>query len=181
MPDQYYYMQYLYGWCTMKILVLSDSHASLSFMRLCIAKVKPDHVVHLGDHYDDGAAMAEENAHIRFHQVPGNCDRYRCDPNLPEILCYHIGGVRFYMTHGHRHNVKYDIGRLLADARSTGAQAVLYGHTHQAQCFCADDGMWVLNPGSCGSYGGSVGIIAVENEKITACHILRQAELDRLS
>ena len=174
-------MQYLHGWCTMKILVLSDSHASLSFMRMCIAKVKPDHVVHLGDHYDDGAAMAEENPHIRFHQVPGNCDRYRCDPSLPEILCYPIGGVRFYMTHGHKHNVKYDIVRLLADARSAGAQVVLYGHTHQAQCACTDDGMWVLNPGSCGSYGGSAGVITVENEKITACHILRQAELERLS
>ena len=44
----------------MKILVLSDSHAGLSFMRRCIRTVKPDALVHLGDYYDDGAAMAEE-------------------------------------------------------------------------------------------------------------------------
>ena len=50
----------------MKVLVLSDSHAALSFMRLCIDKVKPQHVIHLGDHYDDGKAMAEEYPQIPF-------------------------------------------------------------------------------------------------------------------
>ena len=124
--------------------------------------------------------MAEENPHIRFHIVPGNCDRYRCDPGLPEILCYAVGGVRLYMTHGHKHGVKSDIGRLLADAHNAGAAAALYGHTHQAQCFCDDGGMWVLNPGTCGTYGGSAGIIVTDGEKITACHIIRQAELDML-
>lgn len=147
-------------------------------MRLCISKIKPDHAVHLGDHYDDGEAMAEENPHIRFHQVPGNCDRYRCDPNLPNTLCYSIGGVRLFMTHGHMHYVKSGIGRLLVDATQMEAQGVLYGHTHQAQCFLHDEKMWVLNPGSCGGYGGSVGVIEVENNKITACHIVGQAELD---
>ena len=165
----------------MKILVLSDSHSALSFMRRCIAAVKPDHVVHLGDHYDDGVAMAEENPHIRFHQVPGNCDRYRCDPGLPQAMCYDIGGVRFFMTHGHLHGVKSDIGRLLADARKNIARAVLYGHTHQKQCYQDADGLWVLNPGTCGTYGGSAGVIEVQDNKITACHILQQAELDTLS
>ena len=147
-------------------------------MRLCISKIGPDHVVHLGDHYDDGEAMAEENPYIRFHQVPGNCDRFRCDPNLPQILCYDIGGVRFYMTHGHMHYVKSGIGRLLVDARQLDAQCVLYGHTHEAQCFVHDEKMWVMNPGSCGGYGGSVCVIEINNNKITACHIVRQAELD---
>lgn len=161
----------------MKILVLSDSHASLSFMRRCIEKVKPDHVVHLGDHYDDGEAMAQENPAIRFHQVPGNCDRYRCAPGTHEILCYDIGGVRFYMTHGHRHGVKSGIGHLLSEARRSGAQAVLYGHTHRAECFCDND-LWVLNPGSCGCDGRSAGVIKLRDERITACYILKQADLD---
>ncbi len=171
-------MQHLLGWCTMKILVLSDSHAAHSFMRQCISSVKPDHVVHLGDHYEDGVVMAEENPHIRFHLVPGNCDRYRCDPTLPDILCYSVGGVRLYMTHGHKHGVKSDIGRLLADAHKANAAAALYGHTHQAQCFRDEGGMWVLNPGTCGTYGGSAGIIETDGEKITACRIIGQAELE---
>ena len=64
----------------MKILVLSDSHSSLSYMRRCIEAVKPDIMIHLGDYYDDAEAIAEEYAHIPMVQVPGNCDRYRCPP-----------------------------------------------------------------------------------------------------
>lgn len=161
----------------MKILVLSDSHAALSFMRLCIAKVKPDHVIHLGDHYQDGKAMEEENPNIRFHQVPGNCDRYRCDPWTADILCYPVAGVKLFMTHGHKHGVKTGTYRLLADARAHGAQAVLYGHTHRAECYREPDGFWVLNPGSCGSYGGSVGVIETAEEKISACYLLSQTEI----
>ena len=166
------------SWCTMKILVLSDSHVALSFMRLCIEKIKPDHIVHLGDHYEDGRAMAEQYPHIRFHQVPGNCDRYRCDPRQADILCYDIAGVRIYMTHGHRHGVKSGDHLLVAQARSGHAQIALYGHTHQAICYQMEDGMWVLNPGSCGSYGGSVGVIEIENKEISSCSILRQEELE---
>ena len=44
----------------MKILVLSDSHSAISFMRQCMDSVRPDAVIHLGDHYDDGEVLAEE-------------------------------------------------------------------------------------------------------------------------
>ena len=164
----------------MKILVLSDSHSSLHFMRKSILKIRPDHVVHLGDHYDDGRALAEENPHVRFHQVPGNCDRCRGDFQMPEIMCYDIAGVRFYMTHGHKHAVKSDLYRLLADARKMNANAVLFGHTHQAYYTIEDDGLLVLNPGTCGSSGGSVGLIEAEDGKISACRVLRQTDLDML-
>lgn len=165
----------------MKILVLSDSHAALSFMRLCISRVKPDHVIHLGDFFDDAKAMEQENPHILFHCVPGNCDRFRCDPNQPDILCYSIGGVKLYMTHGHKHSVKSGSHRLLTDARASGAAAALFGHTHYAECYQEDDGLWVLNPGSCGSYGGSAALIEIAQAKISACRILQQADLDELS
>ena len=164
----------------MKILVLSDSHSALSFMRRCIRAVKPDAVIHLGDHYDDGQAMAEENPHIIFHQVPGNCDRYRCPPGAVETRCYPVGGVRLFMTHGHRHGVKMGIGALLADARKMGAQAVLYGHTHQKYCNQEPDGLWILNPGSCGSMGGSAGVIKIEDGKIKACYFITQADLEEM-
>lgn len=161
----------------MKILVMSDSHSSLSFMRRCVQSVKPDALIHLGDYYEDGQIIAQENPHLRMHQVPGNCDMYRYMGNQPQILCYDIGGVRMYLTHGHRHNVKMTLTRLLADARTNGAKAVLYGHTHQADCHQEEDGLWVLNPGSCGYYGGSVGILQTEGGKITDCRILRAEDL----
>ena len=161
----------------MKILVFSDSHSSLSFMRRCIESVKPDMLVHLGDHYDDGETIHEEYAHIDFYQVPGNCDRYRCPPSAREIMVIHARGPKLYMTHGHRHYVKQGIGMLLADARREEVQAVLYGHTHIPDCHRESDGLWVLNPGSCGG-SGSAGIIEVEDRKICACYLIRQGDLE---
>ncbi len=162
----------------MKILVLSDSHSSRAFMRYAIDKVKPVHIIHLGDHFEDGKVIAEEYPHIRVHQVPGNCDQFRCDPWEADILCYAIGGVKCFMTHGHRHSVKTGLHHLLLDARKSGAEIVLYGHTHQKGCHREEDGLYVLNPGACGSWGGSVGIIEIENEKITACYVAQQADLE---
>ena len=165
----------------MRILVLSDSHSGISFMRRAIAKVKPDAVIHLGDYYDDGETMAEEFPHIQFHLVPGNCDRYRCPPFAKEILNYKVCGVRLYMTHGHRHFVKSGIDNLLSDARKGEALAALYGHTHIADCHQEADGLWVLNPGSAGYSGGSGGIIETDGKKITACRLIDSAALEDMT
>ncbi len=149
-------------------------------MRRCIRLVKPDALVHLGDHFADGEAMAEENPHILMHQVPGNCDVYRMIRYEPAVRCYPVCGVKLYMTHDHEHHVKQTLHRLLADARGLQAQAVLYGHTHVADCHQEEDGLWVLNPGACGSSGGSVGLIETENGAIRSCKILHQADLEEL-
>lgn len=162
----------------MKILVLSDSHSGRSFMRRCVEAVKPDAIIHLGDYFDDGEVIHEENPRILFYQVPGNCDVHRVSPFQPEILIQPVYGVKLYMTHGHRHNVKLTTSSLLRDARASGAQVALYGHTHEPDCHQEEDGLWVLNPGSCGRYSGSAGLILVEKEKIISCRILRQEDLD---
>lgn len=162
----------------MKILVLSDSHSAMSFMRMAVDRVKPDAIIHLGDYYDDGQALREEYFYIPFYQVPGNCDRYRVPPHVSEILVMPVGGVRLYMTHGHKHRVKLLLSQLLRDAREAEVSAVLYGHTHVADCHQEADGLWVLNPGSCGYYGGSVGLIEIKDEKISSCRILQQEDLE---
>lgn len=161
----------------MTILVLSDSHSTLRFMRQCVQTQKPDVLIHLGDYFDDGQVLKEEFSNIPFYQVPGNCDRYRCLPGQPEILLDSISGVRLYMTHGHRHQVKLTLGPLLKDARAARADAVLYGHTHCADCHQEEDGLWVLNPGSSGYYGGSAGIMEIRDGKIESCRIIREADL----
>lgn len=162
----------------MTILVLSDSHAGLSFMRRCVDKVKPQAVIHLGDYYEDAQALRSDYSHIPFHMVAGNCDRYRCPLDAREMLCYPVGGVMLYMTHGHNQRVKSGIGALIAEARRLGAQAALYGHTHIADCHQEEDGLWVLNPGTCGHFGGSAGIIETDGKKITACRVVTGAELE---
>ena len=161
----------------MKILVLSDSHSALSFMRRCVQTLSPDAVIHLGDHYDDGEALHEEFPHIPMYQVPGNCDRYRCAPGTAEIRIERVFGLDLYMTHGHCHGVKQYLGKLLRDARACTVSMVLYGHTHIADCHQEEDGLWVLNPGSCGYYGGSAGLVLVDQGKVTDCRILRQDDL----
>ena len=161
----------------MKILVLSDSHSSLGTMRRGIEKLKPNQVIHLGDTMDDARALAQEYPQLRFHMVPGNCDRRWSGQPQPDILCYNVGGVLLYMTHGHRHGVKSGTEYLLAAAREKGAQAVLFGHTHCAVCRKEEDGLWVINPGSCGMGERSMAIIETQTDKISACYIVSQAEL----
>ncbi len=65
----------------MKILVLSDSHSSLRFMRDCVDAVKPDVIVHLGDHYDDAAVLREE-----YPETEG-----RLFPALPDEKARRVG------------------------------------------------------------------------------------------
>ena len=161
----------------MTILVFSDSHSSLRFMRMCIEAVRPDVMIHLGDYFDDGEAMKEEYPGIRLYQVPGNCDRYRCPPDQPEICIDRIGGVDVYLTHGHKHRGKRGLGGLRSSARTANVDIVMYGHTHVADCHREEDGLWVLNPGSCGYSGGSAGIIEIQDGKIREVRLLREADL----
>lgn len=163
----------------MKILVFSDSHSARSFMRLCVEVVKPDAVIHLGDHYDDGEVLKEEYPGLRIYQVPGNCDRYRVPGFVPEILIQPVFGVSMYMTHGHKHGVKMGIGALTRDARLCKCAIALYGHTHVPDCHREEDGLWVLNPGAAGN-GGSAGVIEIHQQKITACALIDRWDLEEM-
>lgn len=165
----------------MRILVVSDSHAGRSFMLRCAEKMKPDVIIHLGDYYDDGEVLRDANPNTRVYLLPGNCDRYRAPMYAKEIITDKIGGVNLYMTHGHRHNVKSTLYRLLADARAAGCAAALYGHTHQADCHQETDGLWVLNPGSCGYFGGSAGLMEIEDGAIRVCRIIREPDLEEFA
>jgi len=62
--------------------------------------------------------------------------------------------------------------------REAGAQAALYGHTHMGLCRQEPDGLWVLNPGACGSSAGSVGLITVQDGQIESCRILKYEDLE---
>ncbi len=152
----------------MRILVFSDSHGSRQFMKKCIEVMKPGAMVHLGDHYDDGEVLAELFPQIPLHQVAGNCDVNRAPIHARQWLCYDLGGVRTYMTHGHRERVKSGIDGLLTEARSNDAKVVLYGHTHIPDCHQEPDGLWVLNPGSAGHWAG---VLVTDGQKITACYL----------
>lgn len=163
-----------------RILVLSDSHRGMSFMRWCIDTVRPDAIVHLGDYFGDGEDIHDDYRHIPMYQVAGNCDAYHAPPHAREVLIERIFGVDMLLTHGHRHRVKSMMGLLMADARRSKVQAVLYGHTHIADCR-KDGDLWVLNPGAAGSWGGSAGIIEVDGGKILNCRIFRYGDQEELT
>ena len=162
----------------MKILVFSDTHGNLDFMYRCLDAVKPDAVVHLGDHYRDGEYLQDLYPQMLINRVVGNCD-YDYPPYARQMLCYSLGGVMTYMTHGHNHHVKMaGTDYLLADARKLGAKLVLYGHTHRIDCRQEPDGVWVLNPGSAGKGTYSAGVVKTDGQNVTACYILTEKDLE---
>lgn len=162
----------------MKILVLSDSHSSLQSMRSFINVLKPDCMIHLGDYYDDAQCMEEEYPQIPMIHVPGNCDSYRAPIRAQKILKPKLEGVTFFLTHGHLHHVKMNEYELIHDARKEKAQVVLYGHTHIPALHQEEDGMWVMNPGTCGYMGGSAGLIEVEDGLVKEIRILYSDNLE---
>jgi putative phosphoesterase len=158
-----------------KVVVFADSHSGLSFMRRAISVLKPNAMIHLGDFYDDGAAVAEENPHILNYIVRGNCDWMSCFAE-PELLFMPVFGVKLLMTHGHKFGVKQGTQALEAEGRARGADAVLYGHTHRPDCRC-EEGLWILNPGTCAHYGGNVALITIDEGKIQECRIISSEDL----
>ena len=146
----------------------------------CVRLLQPDAVVHLGDYYSDAEDLQEEYPQLQIYKVPGNCDAHRGWINEPETRIEKICGVNLFLTHGHRHHVKRTLIRLIADARASRVQAVLFGHTHQAHCTQEEDGLWVLNPGAGGSWGGSAGMIHVQQGQIISCEIIKAEDLKLL-
>lgn len=160
----------------MKILVLSDSHSALRFMQMCAQVLKPDLVIHLGDYFQDGMTLRDDFRDGRLIQVPGNCDSYSGVPGCPFTQLHEIGGLRFFMTHGHKQNVKSGTDRLLREAREAGADVVLYGHTHVPDLRHEED-LWVLNPGSCGYFGGTAGLIEIQEGQIRDVRLIHDTDL----
>ena len=164
----------------MRLAVFSDTHRNIDGAVAAVNQYRPDLIIHLGDHFDDATELSEAYPHLTMHQVPGNCDYGRIYGIHPETICYKVCGVTLFMTHGHNHDVKESLSALLWSARSSGAEAALFGHTHIPYCDKEPGGLWVLSPGSCRSLSGSVGLIEVENHQILSCRILRLGDLEEM-
>ena len=160
----------------MKLLVLSDSHGELRWMRLAYCVEKPDYVLHLGDYFIDGQNLQREFPEMRLVQVVGNCDAYCFSPGAAATKILPFGGLTVYMTHGHRQRVKMGLMNLEYAAREAGADIALFGHTHAAYCEQAD-GLWLLNPGTCQNGRGSYGVVTIEN-KIPNCKLVWYQDME---
>lgn len=160
----------------MKILVLSDSHGYLTRIEQAIRAEQPDRIVFLGDCVSDFLAVCDTEFYrkqyetVPVHIVSGNCDT-GSGCSFPEKSVLEIGGKRFYLTHGHRENVKAGYLRLCFSAMESGAEVVLFGHTH-LKCQNQYNGLELLNPGA--AMHGSYGIIFLRDGEL-------RTEVKRLS
>lgn len=143
----------------MKLLVFSDSHGYLDYMRSAIKGEKPQFVIHLGDHSQDAEKLRDEFLTLPILSVRGNCDYF--DLNTADISLPVYDGVRIMAVHGHQYGVKNGFLRLALAAKEKSVQIALFGHAHCAYCE-QHDGMWLLNPGTCGIRShGMYGLIEI--------------------
>lgn len=123
---------------------------------------RPDYIFHLGDYMQDAEKLERLYPMLPMVRVPGNCDY---DFVTPDRQIGEWGGVRFLLTHGHRYGVKQGLLCLSMAAKEAQADVALFGHTHRA--FCEQhEGIWLMNPGSCGGAWPSYGVVEIQDKHL---------------
>ena len=150
----------------LKILVCSDSHGNIEPILHVIEREAPDHVIHLGDHMRDADEIRRRFQLLPVLSVKGNCD---FEPDGREQALAEFCGVRILAVHGHRYGVKSGLLRYHYAARESQVDVALFGHTHQAYCE-QNDGLWLMNPGSCSGFRPSYGWLIIEKHQVS-CQI----------
>lgn len=151
----------------MKVLVFSDSHGDTLQMCRAVEREQPGHILHLGDLSGDAERLGIRFPALPLDYVCGNCDGFSL---VPAARVLDLRGRRILMMHGHTHRVKTGYGGAIAAARQVRADILLFGHTHLADTERMEDGLWVMNPGSCQSDGKvSYGVILLEKAE-TMCY-----------
>ena len=124
------------------VLITSDSHGFKDEVQQLKDqyKDKVDAMIHCGDSELD----YDHPAMVDFLKVTGNCDY---DSEYPEDLTVDIKGVRFFVAHGHHHNVKMTLDPITYQASEQQATIVCHGHSHLAHATKMGNQI-VINPGS---------------------------------
>jgi putative phosphoesterase len=145
----------------MRILVVSDSHGDYYNLKKAIAsQPTAEVIVHCGDGAKEVEELKTDFADKQIIAVRGNCD---WSSTLPPVETVEICGKKLFVTHGHLFQAKFNIYNLVCAAREQKADILLYGHTH-----CAmneyDEGIYIMNPGSCHGYGATYGYIDITDK-----------------
>lgn len=159
----------------MNILVFSDSHGHPENISEVMKKQirTPDVVIFLGDGLRDLDYCDLMGATV--YRVRGNCDHFTLigGKDVTDDLVFTLGSKKIMMTHGHKYGVKSTITPLLNRAAENGVDILLFGHTHSdfEMVISPDDdryglkltkSLYVMNPGSIGSYSGTWGNIVID-------------------
>lgn len=155
----------------MRIVVMSDSHGRIERIKKVIEEQPTAELfIFLGD--------GTRDFHAAMRGVPkedwcvcGNCDFGSGDDY--NMVSY-VKDVKFYCTHGHQWNVKYDLNQLIDAAQKKEIKVLLYGHTHQTH-YEYRDGMHIFNPGSLGNPRSPLyptyGVIDIQGKNIVCSHL----------
>lgn len=162
----------------MKILVLSDTHSVLDAAEDVLRRIggQMDMVCHLGDHDTDAMALQRQFPALPFHIVKGNNDYALHTPSTKQVRA---GGRLLLLTHGHKQRVHWNPDTIGYWAEEQGADAVLFGHTHQP--LCAESGRVLLfNPGSLslprGGFPPTFGILTIEGGRMEGAIMVYQRD-----
>jgi uncharacterized protein len=132
----------------MQIAIISDTHLPRGLRRIpdaCVERLAAaDLVIHAGD-FTKISVLGELESYCRLIAVHGNVDEYDVRAALPETTQVQAGGATIAVIH--------DAGpadRRLDRLRRQfpGADAVVFGHSHQPLAEAAPDGFQIFNPGS---------------------------------
>ena len=128
----------------MRILIVSDTHRQNNNYLKVLERVKPvDMVIHCGD-VEGSEYTISKSAGCPVEMVAGNNDYFT---DLPREKEFQIGNYHVWLTHGHNYYVAMENAILKEEARSRGADIVMYGHTHRPSLTREED-LIILNPGS---------------------------------
>ncbi len=148
----------------MKLLVVSDTHGDAEQLEHAVEKeTDADALIFLGDGISDLEDLEYIYPNLKTYIVSGNCDVGSFFP-VQGLAAFE--GVLFFYTHGNMYDVKNGLYKIVQAAKQSGADAVLFGHTH-CPLHKEIDGITLFNPGSlskwCGR--GTYGVITLCNGK----------------
>lgn len=142
----------------MRILVVSDTHGDVYTLRRAVdSQPTAEIIIHCGDGDEQVQFLKDNYKDKMIVGVRGNCD---WNSWLPSVENLKVMGKKIFVTHGHLYNAKTGLYNLMCAAREADADILLFGHTHQAMT-CYEDGLYILNPGSCHGYMASYGYIDI--------------------
>lgn len=154
----------------MRILVISDTHGDLNrILQAVNAQPTAEVIIHCGDGDEQVQYLKNNYKDKMIVGVRGNCD-FCSTLEAKEVL--RICGKTIFVTHGHYYNAKLTTYNLVCAAREEKADILLFGHTHNALTEY-DDGLYIMNPGSCGGYLPSYGYIDITDNGGIVTNIVR--------
>ncbi len=163
----------------MLILCFSDSHGNTEALTRALKKhPRAELVFFLGDGLTDAEYAALNTEHKMWYAVRGNCDITASFMSAPAKFTEQITlhGKRLVLTHGHMHSAKSSLYGLMELAEQTGADAVIFGHTHTPTLEYRTVGslsVYFFNPGSLKDdyfSGATYGLIEIDDHGIKFTH-----------